>query len=180
MFTTGGTHSILIDTGNDTSGAVLTVNSSTQFTTAGITEITTRKVVAWPTTSCRASTASFCRRQRHVQLLALATINFDSNNTGSDTLTVSSSTSLGTTNLNGGTDGSDDISLFNSGGTYTFTNNTITNVSTLNGNTGNEVVIPTDEIHDTLAHFRRVMEASRSGMVRRSFQAMQQASTMAS
>ena len=42
------------------------------------------------------------------------------------------------------------------------------------------VVIPTDVIHDTLAHFRRVMEASRSGMVRRSFQAMQQASTMAS
>ena len=41
-------------------------------------------------------------------------------------------------------------------------------------------VIPTDVIHDTLAHFRRVMEASRSGMVRRSFQAMQQASTMAS
>ena len=41
-------------------------------------------------------------------------------------------------------------------------------------------LIPTDEIHDTLAHFRRVMEASRSGMVRRSFQAMQQASTMAS
>ena len=38
----------------------------------------------------------------------------------------------------------------------------------------------TDVIHDTLAHFRRVMEASRSGMVRRSFQAMQQASTMAS
>ena len=32
--------------------------------------------------------------------------------------------------------------------------------------------IPTDVIHDTLAHFRRVMEASRSGMVRRSFQAM--------
>ena len=43
-----------------------------------------------------------------------------------------------------------------------------------------EDLIPTDEIHDTLAHFRRVMEASRSGMVRRSFQAMQQASTMAS
>ena len=41
-------------------------------------------------------------------------------------------------------------------------------------------LIPTDVIHDTLAHFRRVMEASRSGMVRRSFQAMQQASTMAS
>ena len=41
-------------------------------------------------------------------------------------------------------------------------------------------IIPTDVIHDTLAHFRRVMEASRSGMVRRSFQAMQQASTMAS
>ena len=39
-------------------------------------------------------------------------------------------------------------------------------------------IIPTDVIHDTLAHFRRVME--RSGMVRRSFQAMQQASTMAS
>ena len=43
-----------------------------------------------------------------------------------------------------------------------------------------DLLIPTDVIHDTLAHFRRVMEASRSGMVRRSFQAMQQASTMAS
>ena len=41
-------------------------------------------------------------------------------------------------------------------------------------------LIPTDVIHDTLAHFRRVMEASRSGMARRSFQAIQQASTMAS
>ena len=43
-----------------------------------------------------------------------------------------------------------------------------------------ERVIPTDVSHDSLAHFRRVMEASRSGMARRSFQALQQASTMAS
>ena len=54
------------------------------------------------------------------------------------------------------------------------------NRAILNANAIQSCIIPTDVIHDTLAHFRRVMEASRSGMVRRSFQAMQQASTMAS
>ena len=42
------------------------------------------------------------------------------------------------------------------------------------------VIIPTDVSHDRLAQFRWVIEAIWSGMARRSFQALQQASTMAS
>lgn len=41
-------------------------------------------------------------------------------------------------------------------------------------------VIPTDRTHDTEAHCRVVMEASLLGAARRLFQAVQQASTMAS
>ena len=41
-------------------------------------------------------------------------------------------------------------------------------------------MIPTARIDQTLAHSRAVMEASLAGMARRSFQALQQASTMAS
>jgi len=41
-------------------------------------------------------------------------------------------------------------------------------------------VIPIDRIDQTRAHWRAVMEASLAGMARRSFQALQQASTMAS
>jgi hypothetical protein len=41
-------------------------------------------------------------------------------------------------------------------------------------------MIPTDRTHDARAHGRRVIEASLAGVARRSVQALQQASMMAS
>lgn len=139
LFTTGGVHSILIDSGNDTSGAILTVNSSTQFTTGGVTEIRDLDSGGLADDIMQSTNGiSFAAGNGAVQLLQLQTINFDSDNSGTDTLTFNASTSLGTTNFNGGTDNNDIIAL--NAGTYNIANNTITNVATLSGSTGNEVV----------------------------------------
>jgi hypothetical protein len=45
---------------------------------------------------------------------------------------------------------------------------------------GAQSLIPADRIHDTVAHWRRVMDASLAGAWTRSVQALQQASTMSS
>ena len=127
---------ILIDTGNDTVGATLTLNASNSFGTA----IEIRSLEGGTPTSNDIIASADGMNLSNVTLFAgISDINFNNDNTTTANLTLNTSTSLGTVNITGGAGTNDTITLSNAG-TYSFSGNTLTNIAAINGSSGADTI----------------------------------------
>ena len=131
-----GTHSILIDSGGDTAGAVLTVNASTNFTAGGgTTEIREQEGGSGSADEIVQSVDGMDLSD--VALIDIASIKIDTDNTGVSSLIVNTATNLGSTAIIGGTDSNDTITAL---GTVSLASNALTNIAAIIGGAGVDAI----------------------------------------